>query len=175
MKIVSAKVIVCSPGRNFVTLKLETDAGVYGLGDATLNGREKAVVAYLEEHCLPALIGRDARNIEDIWHYFYRGAYWRRGPVTMTAIAAIDMALWDIKGKALGTPLYNLLGGKSRDRVMVYAHATGKELGDAVDAVGRARADGFVAIRVQSAVPGVVSAYGVPKGDKSYEPAQKGL
>jgi mannonate dehydratase len=175
VKIVSAKVIVCSPGRNFVTLKLETDQGVYGLGDATLNGREKAVVAYLEEHCLPALIGRDARNIEDIWHYFYRGAYWRRGPVTMTAIAAIDMALWDIKGKALGTPLYNLLGGKSRDRVMVYAHATGKELGDAVDAVGRARADGFVAIRVQSAVPGVVSAYGVPKGDKSYEPAQKGL
>src|SRR5262245_59450538 len=57
MKITGAKVIVCSPGRNFVTLKLETDAGVYGLGDATLNGREKAVVAYLEEHCLPALIG----------------------------------------------------------------------------------------------------------------------
>ena len=175
MKIVSAKVIVCSPGRNFVTLKLETDAGVYGLGDATLNGREKAVVAYLEEHCLPALIGRDARNIEDIWHYFYRGAYWRRGPVTMTAIAAIDMALWDIKGKALGTPLYNLLGGKSRERVMVYAHATGKGLGDAVDAVGRARADGFVAIRVQSGVPGVESAYGVPHGDKAYEPAQQGL
>ncbi|HVZ37502.1 MAG TPA: bifunctional D-altronate/D-mannonate dehydratase, partial [Polyangiaceae bacterium] len=109
MKITGARVIVCSPGRNFVTLKIETDAGVVGIGDATLNGRELAVVAYLEEHCLPALIGRDARNIEDIWHYFYRGAYWRRGPVTMTAIAAIDMALWDIKGKALGTPLYNLL------------------------------------------------------------------
>jgi mannonate dehydratase len=175
MKITSAKVIVCSPGRNFVTLKLETDQGLVGFGDATLNGREKAVVAYLEEHCLPALLGRDARNIEDIWHYFYRGAYWRRGPVTMTAIAAIDMALWDIKGKALGTPLYNLLGGKSRDKVMVYAHATGKELGSAVDAVGQARDDGFVAIRVQSGVPGVVSAYGVAKGDKSYEPAQKGL
>src|SRR4029077_18998917 len=150
VKIVSAKVIVCSPGRNFVTLKLETDAGVYGLGDATLNGREKAVVAYLEEHCLPALIGRDARNIEDIWHYFYRGAYWRRGPVTMTAISAIDLALWDIKGKALNTPLYNLIGGKSRERVMVYAHATGKGLSEAVDAVGRAKDDGFVAIRVQS-------------------------
>jgi mannonate dehydratase len=175
VKIRAGKVIVCSPGRNFVTLKVETDAGVYGLGDATLNGREKAVVAYLEEHCLPALIGRDARNIEDIWHYFYRGAYWRRGPVTMTALAAIDMALWDIKAKALGTPLYNLLGGKSRERVMVYAHATGKGLGEAVDAVGRARADGFVAIRVQSGVPGVESAYGVPHGDKPYEPAQQGL
>ena len=175
MKVTAARVIVCSPGRNFVTLKVETDAGVYGLGDATLNGREKAVVAYLEEHCLPALIGRDARNTEDIWHYFYRGAYWRRGPVTMTAIAAIDMALWDIKGKALGTPLYNLLGGKSRDRVMVYAHATGKHLEEAVEAVGRARADGFVAIRVQSGVPGVEDAYGVAHGDKPYEPAQVGL
>jgi mannonate dehydratase len=175
VKIVGAKVIVCSPGRNFVTLKLETDAGIVGWGDATLNGREKAVVAYLEEHCLPALIGRDARNIEDIWHYFYRGAYWRRGPVTMTAIAAIDMALWDIKGKALGTPLYNLLGGKSRERVMVYAHATGKGLSEAVDAVGKARDDGFVAIRVQSGVPGVESAYGVPHGNKPYEPAQRGL
>jgi mannonate dehydratase len=175
MKITNAKVIVCSPGRNFVTLKLETDAGIYGLGDATLNGREKAVVAYLEEHCLPALLGRDARNIEDIWHFFYRGAYWRRGPVTMTAISAIDLALWDIKGKALGTPLYNLLGGKSRDRVMVYAHATGKSLGEALDAVGSAREDGFVAIRVQSGVPGVESAYGVPHGDKAYEPAQAGL
>jgi mannonate dehydratase len=175
MKIARAKVIVCCPGRNFVTLKLETDAGIYGLGDATLNGREKAVVAYLEEHCLPALIGRDARNTEDIWHYFYRGAYWRRGPVTMTAIAAIDMALWDIKGKALGTPLYNLIGGKSREHVMVYAHATGKDLGEALDAVGRARDEGFVAIRVQSGVPGVEDAYGVAHGDKPYEPAQAGL
>ena len=88
MKITHAKVIVCSPGRNFVTLKIETDQGVYGLGDATLNGREQAVVAYLEEHCIPALIGRDPSRIEDTWQYFYRGAYWRRGPVTMTAISA---------------------------------------------------------------------------------------
>jgi mannonate dehydratase len=175
MKITGAKVIVCSPGRNFVTLKLQTDAGIHGLGDATLNGREKAVVAYLEEHCLPALIGKDARNIEDIWHFFYRGAYWRRGPVTMTAISAIDLALWDIKGKALGTPLYNLIGGKSRERVMVYAHATGKGLSEAVDAVGKARDEGFVAIRVQSGVPGVADSYGVPKGDKAYEPAKAGL
>ena len=125
MKITGAKVIVCSPGRNFVTLKVFTDQGVYGLGDATLNGRELAVAAYLEEHCIPALIGRDPRNIEDIWHYFYRGAYFRRGPVTMSAVSAIDLALWDIKGKILGTPLYNLIGGKSRERVLVYAHADG--------------------------------------------------
>ena len=92
MKIISAKVIICSPSRNFVTLKIVTDAGIYGLGDATLNGREKAVATYLEEYAIPCLIGRDPFQIEDIWHYFYRGVYWRRGAVTMTAIAAIDMA-----------------------------------------------------------------------------------
>ena len=175
MRIKSARVIVCSPSRNFVTLKVETDAGVYGLGDATLNGREKAVVAYLEEHCIPALVGRDPADIEDIWHYFYRGAYWRRGPVTMTAVSAIDMALWDIKGKALGTPLYNLLGGRSRDRVLVYAHATGRELAETVDHVGRALGAGFLAVRAQSGVPGLQDVYGVAREGKPYEPARPGL
>ena len=79
MRIVDAKVIVCSPGRNFVTLKLSTEDGLYGLGDATLNGRELAVASYLKEHVVPLLIGRDARRIEDTWHYLYKGAYWRRG------------------------------------------------------------------------------------------------
>ena len=78
MKIVDAKVIVCAPGRNFVTLKLITEDGVYGLGDATLNGRELAVASYLADHVIPLLIGRDARRIEDTWHYLYKGAYWRR-------------------------------------------------------------------------------------------------
>ncbi len=175
MKITEAKVFVCSPGRNFVTLKIYTDQGVFGLGDATLNGREKAVVSYLEDYCIPALIGMDARNIEDIWHYFYRGAYWRRGPVTMTAIAAIDMALWDIKGKALNTPLYNLLGGRSRDKVMVYAHANGKDTAETIEKAQAEIEKGFVAVRVQSGIPGIAKTYGVPKDGKPYEPAQKGL
>jgi len=175
VKITDAKVIVCCPGRNFVTLKVFTDAGIYGLGDATLNGREKAVVAYLEEHCIPALIGRDARNTEDLWHYFYRGAYWKRGPVTMAALSAIDLALWDIKAKALNTPLYNLLGGKSRDRVLVYAHANGKDPGETLEAVGKKRDEGFLAIRVQSGIPGMSAIYGVAQGDQPYEPAQRGL
>src|SRR6476661_4033942 len=135
MKITNAKVIVCSPGRNFVTLRLETADGVAGLGDATLNGRELAVASYLNDHVVPLLIGRDARRIEDIWQFLYKGAYWRRGPVTMTAIAAVDMALWDIKGKALGAPVYQLLGGASRDAVTVYAHASGETLAETVDAV----------------------------------------
>jgi mannonate dehydratase len=175
MKITSAKVILSCPGRNFVTLKIFTDEGVYGLGDATLNGMEKAVVTYLEEYCIPALIGKDPRNTEDIWHYFYRGVYWKRGSVSMTAVSAIDMALWDIKGKMLNTPLYNLLGGKSREKILVYSHANGKDLNDTIDKVGKELEKGFKAVRIQSGIPGIEHTYGVAKGNKSYEPAEKGL
>jgi len=175
MKITSARLIVCSPDRNFVTLRMETDEGIYGLGDATLNGRELAVASYLEDHVLPCLIGRDASRIEDIWQYLYRGAYWRRGPVTMAAIGAVDMALWDIKGKALNTPLYNLLGGASREGCMVYTHANGKDISETIDAVQKEMATGYVAVRAQAGVPGVASSYGVPKGTSSYEPAERGL
>src|ERR1700742_3431648 len=175
MKILSAKVIVCSPGRNFVTLKIETDQGIYGLGESRLNGRELSVASYSGDHLIPCLIGRDAFQTEDIWHYFYRGAYWRRGPVTMTAIAAIDMALWGIKGKALGGPVYNLRGGKSRNSVMVYAHATGRDIAETVDEVERYRALGYLAIRAQSGVPGLKSTYGVAKDQQYYETAERGL
>src|SRR4029453_3685519 len=99
MRIVDAKVIVCSPGRNFVTLKLVTEDGVYGLGDATLNGRELPVASYLSDHGIPLLINRAAPRAEEMWQYLYKGAYWRRGPVTMSAISAVDTALWDILGK----------------------------------------------------------------------------
>src|SRR5450432_4029291 len=128
MKITACRVIVCSPGRNFVTLKVETDEGVHGIGDATLNGRELAVASYLTDHVIPTLIGRDAHRIEDTWQYLYRGAYWRRGPVTMAAIAGVDTALWDLKAKAANLPLYQLLGGRSRDCVMVYGHANGNDI-----------------------------------------------
>ena len=124
-KLAEARVIVTCPGRNFVTLKLVTDDGITGIGDATLNGRELAVAAYLEEHVCPMLIGRDASAIEDTWRYLYNGAYWRRGPVTMTAIAAVDTALWDIKGKVASLPVYQLLGGRCRSGVTVYGHANG--------------------------------------------------
>ncbi len=175
LRITAARVIVTCPGRNFVTLKVETDQGVYGIGDATLNGRELAVVAYLEEHVIPVLIGRDARAIEDIWQYLYRGAYWRRGPVTMRAIAAVDVALWDIKAKALGVPLYDLLGGPSRHGVMVYGHANGSDLAHTVEEVGRYIDMGYKAVRAQSGLPGVKKPYGV-SGDKLfYEPADAEL
>lgn len=173
MKIVDAKIIVCCPGRNFVTLKLVTEDGIHGLGDATLNGRELAVAGYLTEHVLPLLIGRDSRRIEDIWHYLYKGAYWRRGPVTMTAIAAVDTALWDIKAKSLNTPLYQLLGGASREAALVYGHASGTDIEETVQAVAHYIQLGYKAVRAQSGIPGLASTYGIGRGGMYYEPAEK--
>jgi mannonate dehydratase len=175
MKITDAKIFVCSPGRNFVTLKIYTDDGVYGLGDCTLNGRELSVASYLTDHVIPCIIGRDPFQTEDIWQYLYRGAYWRKGPVTMSAIAAVDVALWDIKAKALNTPLYNLLGGLSRTGVMVYGHANGDEIEETVREVGRYREQGYLAVRAQCGVPGLESTYGVSRDKMFYEPAEKGL
>ncbi len=172
MKIVAAEVIVCCPGRNFVTLKITTDEGLTGLGDATLNGRELSVASYLKDHVCPLLIGRDPHAIEDIWQYLYKGAYWRRGPVTMSAIGAVDMALWDIKGKVANMPVYQLLGGASRERVMVYSHATGRDIPETLDAFAKYQEKGFKAIRVQCGIPGMKSVYGVSKGG-AYEPATK--
>ncbi|MCF6278434.1 MAG: D-galactonate dehydratase family protein [Anaerolineales bacterium] len=169
MKITEIRVIVASPGRNFVTVKIMTDEGLYGIGDATVNGRELAVVSYLEEHVIPCLIGRDPMQIEDIWQYLYRGCYWRRGPITMAAISGIDIALWDIKAKAANMPLYQLLGGASRDKIMCYAHAQGRTIDEVVEAVMAKKEDGYVAIRAQSGVPGFEGIYGIgsSKGEKN--------
>src|SRR6266478_9195638 len=175
MKSTNCRIIVSCPGRNFVTLKIETDQGVHGIGDATLNGRELAVASYLTEHVVPTLIGRDPARIEDIWQYLYRGAYWRRGPVTMSAIAAVDTALWDLKGKMAAMPLYELLGGKSRDGVMVYGHANGKDIAETLDEVARYSDMGYKAIRAQSGIPGLASTYGVSKDRLFYEPADAAI
>lgn len=164
MKITDIRIIVASPGRNFVTVKVMTDQGLYGIGDATVNGRELAVVAYLDDHIIPCLIGRDPLQTEDIWQYLYRGAYWRRGPITMAAISGIDMALWDIKAKAAGMPLYQLLGGASRNSVLCYAHAQGRDIAEAVEAVLSKRAQGYDAIRVQVGIPGLPDVYGTGAG-----------
>jgi mannonate dehydratase len=175
MKIIEGRVIVTCPGRNFVTLKLITDEGVYGIGDATLNGRELSVVSYLQDHVIPCLINRDPNQIEDIWQYLYRGAYWRRGPVTMSAIAAVDMALWDIKGKLAKMPVYQMLGGRCREGVMVYGHANGTTIEETLAELDKYISLGYKAIRLQTGIPGLKSTYGV-SGDKMfYEPADADL
>jgi len=173
MIIEHAEVIVTSPGRNFVTLKLVTSDGVVGYGDATLNGRELAVVSYLRDHLLALLIGRDPQRIEDTWQYLYRGAYWRGGPVTMTAISAVDVALWDIKGKLAGLPVYQLLGGACRDGCLVYAHAFGRDMPELVASVSAQLELGYRAVRAQVGVPQLAKVYGVAVGRETYEPATR--
>lgn len=168
MKITDIKVFVSSPDRNFVTVKIQTDAGIYGLGDATLNGRELAVVAYLKEHIIPCLIGKDAHMIEDIWQYLYKGAYWRKGPITMTAIAGIDIALWDLKGKAAGLPVYQLLGGKSRSKIKVYGHANGNNVEETLSHLKKLIDQGYKAVRLQCAIPGMEGSYGTLADKKDY-------
>ncbi|MCO1658619.1 D-mannonate dehydratase ManD [Pseudonocardia humida] len=174
MRITDARVIVTCPGRNFVTLKIITDEGLTGVGDATLNGRELAVAAYLSEHVLPALIGRDATRIEDTWQYLYKGAYWRRGPVTMAAISAVDTALWDILGKRAGLPVHQLLGGRSREGVTVYGHANAADVDALLVEVDRLLGEGYRAVRVQSGIPGLEKVYGVSDG-AGYEPADSAV
>src|ERR1700761_8951211 len=148
-----ARAIVSCPGRNFVTLKIITDDGAHGVGDATLNGRELAVRSYLADHVVPCLIG----------------------PVTMAAIAAVDMALWGIKGKIACLPPYPLLAGSRRDCAMIYCHADGETIDDTIAQALKSRAAGYRAIRLQSGVPGLAKTYGVSKDNGPYEPANAAL
>jgi len=170
MKIKNIKVIVTSPGRNYVTVKIETDQGFYGIGDATLNGRELSVAKALEEYLAPLLIGQDPDNIEYIWQYLYKGAYWRGGPVLMTALAGIDMALWDLKGKSYGMPVYSLLGGKSRNKVLCYTHVSGQDLKGVKEKALEKIAEGYKALRVQVSVPGLTGTYGTVEDDARNSP-----
>ncbi len=172
LKITEVRVIVTSPNRNYVLLKVLTnEPGLYGVGDATLNGRELAVAADLEHHIAPLLVGRDPDEIEDTWQYLYRGPYWRGGPVQMTALAGVDLALWDIKGKRAGMPVYQLLGGRTRVGALAYTHASGRDFSEVEEAARRALARGFRCVRAQVAIPGLEGTYGTPGNKKPEETA----
>lgn len=176
MKITNVKVIVTCPGRNYVVVKVETDEpGLYGVGDATLNGRELSVASALSEHIAPLLIGRDPDRVEDIWQYLFRGTYWRGGPVLMTALAGVDLALWDIKGKRAGLPLYSLLGGKTREGALCYAHAGGRDFAQVEDNVRALMEKGFRVIRAQVAIPGNQGTYGAGPTEAMSRRVQEGL
>src|SRR5690242_8444937 len=121
MQITEVKVIVTCPGRNYVFVKILTDVpGLYGVGEGTLSGSE-SIVAEAIRHISHLLIGRDPQRIEDLWHLVYRQGYWRGGPIFMAALAAIDFAWWDIKGKQANLPVFQLRVGKGRDGVMGYS------------------------------------------------------
>ncbi len=155
MKITEARVIVTCPSRNYVLVKLHTDEGLYGVGDITLNGRELATARLFEEHVAPLLPGRDPDAVEDIWQYLSRGSYWRGGPVQATVVAGVDMALWDLKGKRAGLPVYSLLGGKTRRAALAYTHCGGADFQEVEESCRRALENGSQAVRVQCAVPGL--------------------
>lgn len=172
LKITDVRVIVTCPGRNYVLVKIMTsEPGLYGVGDATLNGRELAVATDLEKHIAPLLIGRDPEAIEDIWQYLYRGPYWRGGPIQMTALTGVDLALWDIKGKRAGMPVYQLLGGRTRVGALAYTHASGNDFTEVEDQVRHAMERGFQVVRAQVAIPGLQGTYGTSAMPKPGEAA----
>lgn len=172
LKITEVRTIVTAPDRNYVAVKILTsEPGLYGVGDATLNGRELAVAEDLEKHIAPILIGRDPDAIEDTWQYLYRGPYWRGGPVQMTALAGIDEALWDIKGKRAGMPVYQLLGGRTRNGALCYTHASGRDFAQVEDVARRAIERGFKCVRAQVAIPGLEGTYGTPENKSPEEAA----
>src|SRR5215813_13158331 len=125
-------------------LKVHTDAGIVGLGEPIVEGRAETVATAVKE-IEPYLVGKDPRRVAHHWQAIYRHAFYRGGPILTSALSGIDQALWDIKGKALGVPVYELLGGPTRDRVRVYAHAS------TPDQIKRARARGFTAFKTNPA------------------------
>ncbi len=160
LKITKVRPILTAPQSRvrFVVVKVETsEPGLYGLGCATFNQRPLAVKTAVEEYLDPFCRGRDADNIEDLWQTAYTSSYWRNGPVLNNALSGLDQALWDIKGKRAGMPVYQLLGGKCRFAVDCYTHSSGKSLSALEESVQRNLERGFRHIRIQ------LGSYGSPQ------------
>lgn len=147
----SVKAIATAPqGANLVLVKVETsEPGLYGVGCATFTQRAEVVVTAINEYLNDFCVGRNADNIEDLWQACFVSSYWRNGPVLNNALSGLDQALWDIKGKRAGMPVYQLLGGKARFAVDAYAHADGKTPEECADQVTKFMSDGFRYIRIQ--------------------------
>ncbi|KEI53053.1 2-dehydro-3-deoxy-6-phosphogalactonate aldolase [Enterococcus faecium UC8668] len=151
LEITNVKAIATAPeGINLVAVKVETnDPSIYGVGCATFTQRYESVVVTIEKYLKPFLLGKDPQRIEDIWRTISVNSYWRNGPVLNNALSGVDMALWDIKGKLAGMPLYQLLGGKVRDAVPAYIHADASTIEDSLKLVQTRIDEGWNQIRVQ--------------------------
>ena len=144
------KVFVTAPHDiNLVVVKVETsEPELYGLGCATFTWRYKAVVTAIEEYLKPMFCGRSVHDIEDLWQSMMGSSYWRNGPVLNNAMCGVDEALWDIKGKLAGMPVYSLLGGKAREGIALYRHADGNSVEAVEDRIRAYMANGFRYVRV---------------------------
>ncbi|MEW6235323.1 MAG: enolase C-terminal domain-like protein [Candidatus Omnitrophota bacterium] len=182
IRITDVKTICTAPERiRLVVVKVETsDPGLFGWGCATFTQRPLTVKTAVEEYLRPFLIGKNPDNIEDLWQSMYVSSYWRNGPVLNNAISGVDMALWDIKGKRAGMPVYQLLGGRCRIAADLYAHASGRDFQEVEDSVRRWMEKGYRHVRAQVAIKGY-SAYGasdageaasnLPPDTQVFEPA----
>src|SRR5919205_539562 len=164
--ITNIRTILTAPnGIRLVVVRVDTsDPGLYGLGCATFTQRPLAVATAVDEYLRPFLKGRDVDEIEDIWQSAFVSSYWRNGPVLNNALSGVDMALWDIKGKRAGMPVYQLLGGKCRDRVPLYHHASGREPQEVLERVRAALERGYTHVRAQVYVS-PYSTYGASGAD----------
>lgn len=159
--------ILTQPGRSrLVVVKVVTsEPGLYGLGCATFTQRIHAVAAAIDAHLKPFLIGRDVSRIEEIWQMSMVHGYWRNGPVLNNAISGVDQALWDIKGKRAGMPVYDLLGGKCREAAHVYVHADGPDPSTVLERVRDYVAAGYRYVRVQmGGYGGATDSFARPRG-----------
>jgi len=156
LKITKVKAILTMPERiRLCVVKVETsEPGLYGLGCATFTQRIRTVATAVDQYLAPFLIGKDPDNIEDIWQAMYQSSYWRNGPVLMNALSGVDAALWDIKGKRAGTPLYQLLGGRCRTGIPVYTHVSGRSPEEVADRAKVAISQGYRHVRAQVGTPG---------------------
>src|SRR6476620_2129725 len=162
-KIKDVSVIATAPaGLRLSGVKSTTDQdGLYGYGCGTYTQRAELVNAAVDRYLKPFLIGKPADRIDDTWQAMYNSSYWRNGPVLNNAISGVDQALWDIKGRQAGMPVYELLGGKCRRGAMVYRHAAGREIAETIDQARKLMAGGAKAVRIQVGIPGN-AAYGAP-------------
>jgi mannonate dehydratase len=176
IKIFDVKTILTAPaGIRLVVVKvLTSEPGLYGLGCATFTQRARVVETAIDKYLRPFLVSKDALRIEDVFQSGFVSSYWRNGPVLGNALSGVDMALWDILGKVSNQPVYQLLGGKCREAVDTYRHASGRTFADVEQAVRRYYQQGYRHVRIQVAVPGLATYGSAGQGNPSpFPPNQR--